>query len=191
MFVKKLNIVNFKNHEAREFVFGGKINCLVGSNGVGKTNVLDALYYLSFSKSFINAADIQNIRLGEEFFSLRGVYDVDGVEEEILLSFHKTKGKTLKRNDKAYERISAHIGLLPLVISSPQDISLIFDGSAERRKFLDSALSQFDVTHLAALQNYNRALMYRRPDFGGDVGSSIDSERRNPLRQPQEICGGF
>ena len=71
MFVKKLNIVNFKNHEAREFVFGGKINCLVGSNGVGKTNVLDALYYLSFSKSFINAADIQNIRLGEEFFSLR------------------------------------------------------------------------------------------------------------------------
>jgi len=161
MFVKKLNIVNFKNHTEREFRFGSKINCFVGSNGVGKTNVLDALYYLSFSKSFINAADVQNITTGEEFFSLRGVYDVEGVEEVVLLSFHKNKGKTLKRNDKAYERISAHIGLLPLVISSPQDITLIFDGSAERRKFLDSALSQFDVAHLTALQNYNRALMQR------------------------------
>jgi len=161
MFVKKLNIVNFKNHAEREFIFDKKINCFVGSNGVGKTNVLDALYYLSFSKSFINSADVQNITTGGDFFSLRGVYDVEGVEEVILLSFHKTKGKSLKRNDKAYERISAHIGLLPLVISSPQDISLIFDGSAERRKFLDSALSQFDAAHLTALQNYNRALMQR------------------------------
>ncbi len=161
MFVKKLNIVNFKNHAEREFRFVKKINCFVGSNGVGKTNVLDALYYLSFSKSFINAADAQNIRTGEEFFSLRGIYDVDGIDEAILLTFHKTKGKTLKRNDKAYDRISAHIGLLPLVIVSPQDISLIFDGSAERRKFLDSALSQYDSAHLGALQNYNRALMQR------------------------------
>lgn len=161
MIIKKLNIVNFKNHAEREFVFSRKINCFVGSNGVGKTNVLDALYYLSFSKSFINSADVQNIRTDEDFFSLRGVYDVDGMEEIILLSFHKIKGKALKRNEKAYDRISAHIGLLPLVITSPQDIRLIFDGSAERRKFLDSALSQFDAGHLTALQNYTRALMQR------------------------------
>lgn len=161
MYIKKLNIVNFKNHTEREFVFSKKINCLVGSNGVGKTNVLDALYYLSFSKSFINIVDAQNITTGADFFSLRGVYDVEGIEESILLTFHKTKGKTLKRNDKTYERISSHIGLLPLVIISPQDIRLILDGSAERRKFLDSALSQFDNGHLVALQNYNRALLQR------------------------------
>ncbi|MEE3448798.1 MAG: AAA family ATPase, partial [Bacteroidales bacterium] len=99
MRVKKLNIINFKNHSQREFSFTKKINCFVGKNGVGKTNVLDALYYLSFSKSFINSADNQNIKNGEEFFSLRGVYEVNEMEENILLSFDKNKGKTLKRND--------------------------------------------------------------------------------------------
>ncbi|MBQ3655310.1 MAG: DNA replication/repair protein RecF [Bacteroidales bacterium] len=161
MRVKKLNIVNFKNHSQREFSFTKKINCFVGKNGVGKTNVLDALYYLSFSKSFINSADNQNIKNGEDFFSLRGVYEVNEMEENILLSFDKNKGKTLKRNDKEYDKISSHIGLLPLIIVSPQDIKLLFDGSAERRKFLDSALSQFDGGHLIALQNYNRALLQR------------------------------
>ena len=161
MHIRKLNIVNFKNHAQREFVFGKKINCFVGNNGVGKTNILDALYYLSFSKSFINSTDSQNIRNDEEFFSLRGVYDVDDMDETILLTFSRNKGKTLKRNDKEYEKISDHIGLLPLVIISPQDIRLIFDGSAERRKFLDSAISQFNNSHLVALQNYNRALLQR------------------------------
>ncbi|MCR4559209.1 MAG: DNA replication/repair protein RecF [Bacteroidales bacterium] len=161
MRVKKLNIVNFKNHSQREFSFEKKINCFVGKNGVGKTNVLDALYYLSFSKSFINSVDNQNIKNGEDFFSLRGVYEVNEMEENILLSFDKNKGKTLKRNDKEYDKIASHIGLLPLIIVSPQDIKLLFDGSAERRKFLDSALSQFDGGHLIALQNYNRALLQR------------------------------
>ncbi|MCQ2252989.1 MAG: DNA replication and repair protein RecF [Bacteroidales bacterium] len=161
MQVRKLNIINFKNHGQREFAFGKKINCFVGSNGVGKTNILDALYYLSFSKSFINSTDSQNIRNDEEFFSLRGVYDVNGIDETILLSFSRQKGKLMKRNDKEYDKISDHIGLLPLVIISPQDIRLIFDGSAERRKFLDSAISQFNNGHLVALQNYNRAILQR------------------------------
>jgi len=161
MHITKLNIVNFKNHELREFTFNKKINCLVGNNGAGKTNVLDALYYLSFSKSFINSTDTQNIRNDEEFFSLRGVYDVNGIDETILLNFSRKKGKLMKRNDKEYERISDHIGLLPLVIISPQDIRLILDGSAERRKFLDSAISQFNNSHLIALQNYGRALLQR------------------------------
>ncbi|MBQ3691518.1 MAG: DNA replication/repair protein RecF [Bacteroidales bacterium] len=161
MRVKKLNIVNFKNHGEKEFSFNQKINCFVGKNGVGKTNVLDALYYLSFSKSFINSSDSQNIKNGEEFFSLRGVYDVRDMEENILLSFDKNKGKTLKRNDKEYDKIASHIGLLPLIIISPQDIKLILEGSSERRKFIDSALSQFDGGHLLALQNYNRALLQR------------------------------
>ncbi|MCQ2253392.1 MAG: DNA replication and repair protein RecF [Bacteroidales bacterium] len=161
MHIRKLNIINFKNHEQREFAFSKKINCFVGRNGVGKTNILDALYYLSFSKSFVNITDSQNIRNDEEFFSLRGVYDVNGIDETILLNFHRQKGKSMKRNDKEYEKISDHIGLLPLVIISPQDIKLIFDGSAERRKFLDSAISQFNNSHLVALQNYNRALLQR------------------------------
>lgn len=175
MRVKKLNIVNFKNHGEKEFSFNKKINCFVGKNGVGKTNVLDALYYLSFSKSFINSTDSQNIKNGEDFFSLRGVYQVKEMEEHILLSFDKNKGKTLKRNDKEYEKISAHIGLLPLIIISPQDIKLIFDGSSERRKFIDSALSQFDSGHLIALQNYNRALLQRNKILKtSSGGGSID-----------------
>lgn len=161
MRVRKLNIINFKNHVQREFSFSKKIICFVGKNGVGKTNVLDALYYLSFSKSFINSTDSQNIRNDEEFFSLRGVYDVNAMDETVVLSFHRTKGKSLKRNDKEYDKISDHIGLLPLILISPQDIRLILDGSSERRKFLDSALSQFDSGHLLALQNYNRALLQR------------------------------
>lgn len=161
MKIKRLTLVNFKNHQSREFEFNKKIVCITGSNGVGKTNILDALYYLSFSKSFINAADNLNILNGEEFFTVRGVYEIDGMEENIVLSFHRQKGKTLKRNDKEYEKISDHIGLIPLVIISPQDIRLIFDGSSERRKFVDSAVAQNDSTFLAALQNYNRALMQR------------------------------
>ena len=161
MKIKRLTLVNFKNHQSREFEFNKKIVCITGSNGVGKTNILDALYYLSFSKSFINAADNLNILNGEDFFTVRGVYEIDGMDENIVLSFHRQKGKTLKRNDKEYEKISDHIGLIPLVIISPQDIRLIFDGSSERRKFVDSAVAQNDSTFLAALQNYNRALMQR------------------------------
>lgn len=161
MILKRLNIVNFKNHETREFIFNKKISCFTGKNGIGKTNVLDALYYLSFSKSFINNADNQNIRNNEEFFTIRGVYEIDQMEENIVLSFSKSKGKSLKRNDKEYEKISAHIGLIPLVIINPQDIKLIFDGSAERRKFVDAAISQYDKNYLIALQNYNRALLQR------------------------------
>jgi len=161
MKIKRLTLVNFKNHQSREFEFNKKIVCITGSNGVGKTNILDALYYLSFSKSFINAVDNLNILNGEEFFTVRGVYEIDGMDENIVLSFHRQKGKTLKRNDKEYEKISDHIGLIPLVIISPQDIRLIFDGSSERRKFVDSAVAQNDSTFLAALQNYNRALMQR------------------------------
>lgn len=161
MKIKRLTLVNFKNHQSREFEFNKKIVCITGSNGVGKTNILDALYYLSFSKSFINAADNLNILNGEEFFTVRGVYEIDGMDENIVLSFHRQKGKTLKRNDKEYEKISDHIGLIPLVIISPQDIRLIFDGSSERRKFVDSAVAQNDSAFLAALQNYNRALMQR------------------------------
>ncbi|MCQ2973204.1 MAG: DNA replication and repair protein RecF [Bacteroidales bacterium] len=161
MRIKRLTLVNFKNHESREFLFSKRINCFTGCNGVGKTNVLDALYYLSFSKSFLNPTDNQNIRNDEEFFTIRGVYDIDEMEENIVLNFNKTKGKSLKRNDKEYEKISDHIGLIPLVIINPQDIKLIFDGSAERRKFIDSAVSQKDTKFLTALQNYNRALIQR------------------------------
>ena len=105
MKLKRLNIVNFKNHELREFIFNKKISCFTGKNGVGKTNVLDAMYYLSFSKSFINPTDNQNIRNQEDFFTLRGVYEIDQMEENIVLTFSKTNGKTLKRNDKEYEKI--------------------------------------------------------------------------------------
>jgi len=183
MQIQKLNIVNFKNHLNREFVFSKKINCFVGKNGVGKTNILDAMYYLSFSKSFINTTDSQNITLGSDFFSLRGLYIENEIQEEILLSFDSHKGKTMKRNGKEYDKISSHIGLLPLIIISPLDIKLLFEGSAERRKFLDSTLSQFDSSHLSALQNYNRALLQRNKilkTFAGNPTQSVMLEMWNP-----------
>lgn len=159
--LKKLVLFNFKNHRQAEFNFTKRINCFAGLNGVGKTNILDALYYLSFTKSFLNSSDQLNITKGEEFFSVRGIYDLDGIEENFLCHFDANKGKTFKRNEKAYDKIVNHIGLLPMVIAIPQDINLIFDQSAFRRKFMDSAISQYDNDFLLSLQNYNRALLQR------------------------------
>ncbi|MCF6280017.1 MAG: DNA replication/repair protein RecF [Flavobacteriaceae bacterium] len=161
MYLEKLSLLNFKNFESQSFDFQNKINCFVGDNGIGKTNVLDAIYYLSFGKSYFNPVATQNIRHYQDFFMIEGTYDIDARKESIVCSLKRGQKKVIKRNDKEYERFSDHIGYLPLVIISPADRDLITEGSDRRRKFIDSVISQSDKSYLKTLINYNKVLSQR------------------------------
>lgn len=161
MHLKKLSLLNFKNYREAGIDFDEGVNAFVGGNGEGKTNLLDAIHYLSLCKSYFNAIDGQNIKQHEEFFILQGVFDLDGIDENISCGLKRGQKKTFKRNQKEYNRLSEHIGLLPVVMISPTDTNLITDGSEERRKFPDSIISQFDRNFLEDLISYSRALMQR------------------------------
>ena len=161
MILKSLSLLNYKNFDSKTFTFNETINCLVGNNGVGKTNVLDAIYHLSFGKSYFNPVASQNIKYDEDFFVVNGSYDKDDKTENIVVSLKKGQKKVIKRNSKAYEKFSDHIGFLPLVIISPADRDLIIDGSDTRRKFIDSVISQSDKSYLSSLINYNKILSQR------------------------------
>lgn len=161
MILSRLSIVNFKNIAQADLEFSPGLNCFLGNNGMGKTNLLDALYYLSFCKSSTLLADSQNIRHGEDFFMLQGFYTYDDVCEEIYCGMKRRQKKVFKRNKKEYSRLSDHIGLIPLVMISPADSELIQGGSEERRRFLDLVISQFDKAYLDKLIRYNKALMQR------------------------------
>ncbi len=161
MILKSLALVNFKNFLEKEFVFHSKINCFVGANGVGKTNVLDAIYYLSFGKSYFNPVASQNIKHNTDFFVLNGTYLKEDKEEKITISLKRGQKKSLKRNQKVYEKFSDHIGFLPLVIISPADRNLITEGSETRRKFIDAVISQSNTTYLQAVISYQKLLAQR------------------------------
>jgi len=161
MYLKDLSLINFKNYSQTELNFSPKINCFIGSNGIGKTNLLDAIYYLSMCKSYLNPVDSQNVRYDEEFFVLQGDYFLNDKHENIYCGLKKNKKKQFKRNKKEYQKLSDHIGLLPVVMISPTDNSLILEGSEERRKFMDSVISQYDKVYLDNLIRYNRALVQR------------------------------
>jgi DNA replication and repair protein RecF len=161
MHLSHISLVNFKNYDQLELSFSRKINCFVGDNGTGKTNLLDAMYYLSMTKSYFNSVDTQNIRHGEEHFLIQGEYSREDLSEKIHCGVQKGKHKQFKRNKKDYERLSEHIGLLPVVMISPADSALIIEGSDERRKFMNAVISQFDNEYLESLMRYNRALSQR------------------------------
>jgi len=161
MFLKKLSLLNYKNFSSQDFDFDAKINCFVGNNGIGKTNILDAIYHLSFSKSYFNPVATQNIKHGEDFFVIDGEFEKDDRAEKILCSLKKGMKKVVKRNGKAYEKFSDHIGFLPLVIISPADSNLITEGSDTRRKFIDGVISQSDKTYLQTLIKYSKILSQR------------------------------
>ena len=146
---------------AENFTFDPQINCFTGHNGVGKTNVLDAIYHLSFGKSYFNPITSQNIHHDEDFFVIDGSYFRQDREEKILLSAKRGQKKLLKKNGKLYERLSDHIGFLPLVIISPADRDLIMEGSDLRRKFMDGVIAQSNATYLTHLLNYNKILTQR------------------------------
>ena len=161
MFLRHLSVINYKNLKQVELDFSPKINCFFGNNGMGKTNLLDAIYFLSFCKSHTNLIDSQNVHHEEEFFVIQGFYDNGEQTDEIYCGCKRKQKKSFKRNKKAYERFSDHIGLIPLVMISPADSELIQGGSEERRKFMDMVISQFDKTYLDALIRYNKALQQR------------------------------
>lgn len=161
MFLKSLSLIQFKNHAEQQFSFTPGINCLVGENGVGKTNVLDAIYYLTFCKSYFNPVDSQNIKHDEGFFMVQGEFDREGKAEVIHCGLKKGQKKSFKRNKKEYDRLADHIGLFPLVMVTPSDTDLIHNGSELRRKFIDGVISQFNKSYLDHLLNYNRAVSQR------------------------------
>ena len=162
MVIKNLSILNYKNIAQADLAFSDKINCFIGANGMGKTNVLDAVYYLSFCKSHTNPIDAQVVRHGEEMFMLQGRYLTDDGETETISCGTKVgRRKTFKRNGKDYRRLTEHIGFAPLVMISPADTSLITGGSEERRRFVDTVISQYDANYLDALVRYGRALAQR------------------------------
>lgn len=162
MILKRISILNYKNLEQVELSFSPKLNCFFGQNGMGKTNLLDAVYFLSFCKSAGNPIDSQNICHDADFFVIQGFYEAaDGTPEEICCGMKRRQKKQFKRNKKEYTRLSDHIGFLPLVMVSPADSELIAGGSDERRRFMDVVISQYDKEYLDALIRYNKALVQR------------------------------
>lgn len=175
MYLHTLSLINFKNIEQETLDLSPDINCLVGDNGAGKTNVMDAVYYLSMCKSAFGMTDGQSVRHGEDFFMIEGAYASDGGRsEQIVCSFARRGGKCVKRAGKEYDRLADHVGLIPAVIVSPADSALISDAAEERRRYLNAFLSQLDRQYLAAVMRYNNIL----------------GERNRLLKQPPSASQG-
>jgi len=202
MLLKSLQINNFKNIEELKVDFHEKLNCIVGKNGVGKTNLLDSIYYLSHCKSNFPVHDEMLIKHGELFFNVQGIFSLQESSENIFGAFSKDKKKIFKRNDKKYDKLADHIGLIPLVFVTPSDISLINGSGSERRRFIDSFISQFNAEYLSNLMFYNKVLAQRNKylkqvkksgfdrtvlealDFQlSEYGTKIFNERNSILKQ--------
>lgn len=161
MYLRNLSLLNYKNIAEANYEFDAKINCFTGKNGVGKTNVLDAIYHLAYGKSYFNPLAVQNIKHGEEFFVIDGIFEKDDRKEQIVCSLKKGMKKVLKRNGRIYDKFSEHVGFIPLVIISPSDNDLIVEGSETRRRFIDTVISQLDATYLQELINYQKVVAQR------------------------------
>lgn len=162
MILKKLSLINFKNLSQQVIELEPSINCFVGDNGTCKTNIVDAIHYLAMCKSALGMSDSQCVLHGEDFFVVDGAFEnEDGRKEQIVCSYKRGNQKIIKRNDKAYERFSDHVGLIPTVIVSPADSMLISESGEERRKYINAFISQFDHDYLAAMIRYNGALAER------------------------------
>ncbi|TRX39183.1 DNA replication/repair protein RecF [Flavobacterium restrictum] len=161
MYLKKIALFNYKNFSEVDFEFDHKINCFVGKNGIGKTNILDSIYHLAYGKSYFNPIATQNIKHGEDFFVIDAEFEKNERTEQIVCSIKKGQKKILKRNGKVYDKFSDHIGFIPLVIVSPADRDLIVEGSETRRKFMDSVISQMDSHYLKQLIQYQKVMSQR------------------------------
>ena len=174
MILKKLSVLNYRNIAEADISPSSKINCLIGQNGEGKTNLLDAIHFLSFAKSTACSIDSLNIRHGQDVMMVQGIYDLNGTEEDISVGLKAHQKKHVRRNKKEYKRLSEHIGLLPLVMVSPNDTELILGGSDQRRKFMDVVISQYDREYITALTAYNKALMQRNTMLKADEEPNLD-----------------
>ena len=188
-FLKKIFIQDFRNIAFQELEFSPNINCISGNNGEGKTNLMDAIWYLSMTKSAFAPADRFNVRYGAEGFAISGTYSMqNSLESRFSLKFSPGGEKKMVRDDKAYQRISEHIGLIPIVMVSPSDTSLVSESGEERRKFVNSVLSQMDREYLAACQQYNRLLQQRNsvlrsPDSDKSLLGVFDMRMEEPARK--------
>ena len=188
MILKRISILNYKNLEQVELDFSPKMNCFIGQNGMGKTNLLDAVYYLSFCKSSANPIDSQNIKHNQDFFVVQGSYLTDeGEPEEVYCGLKRRQKKQFKRNKKEYSKLSDHIGLIPLVMVSPADSELILGGSEERRRFMDVVISQYDREYLSALIRYNKAMAQRNTLLKAEV--ETDDELMNVWEEMMASAG--
>lgn len=203
MILKSLNITNFKNIASANLDFSGKLNCFLGDNGMGKSNLLDAIYYLSFCRSFTGAQDSLVIRRGEDFTLLQAVYQRRGATEDLNISIGGHRRKSVKRGGKEYPKLSNHIGLFPAVLISPADMDLVSGPGEIRRRFMDMVISQGDALYLDALIKYNNALENRNKLLRSDIrdaalfqayesamdmyGSVITAGRRRFVAQLSEI----
>ncbi|HNP18171.1 MAG TPA: DNA replication/repair protein RecF [Fulvivirga sp.] len=161
MHIENLSLINFKNYTDVSLIFSSKINCLVGLNGSGKTNILDAIYYLSMTKSAHNPMDNQNIKFGEKYFSIKGTFELPSGINEAVCYFEEGAKKSFKVNKKDYGKLSEHIGRFPVVLITPYDTDIIREGSEVRRKFFDAIICQLDTNYLGYLIQYNNNLKQR------------------------------
>lgn len=209
MLLKKISIINYKNIKTASLDFSPKINCFIGHNGEGKTNFLDAVYYLSFCRSAYTSVDSQVICHDEDFFVLEGFYETDsGDEENVYCGMKRGVKKHFKRNKKEYKRLSQHIGIIPLIFVSPSDTLLIDGGGDERRRLMDVVISQYDGAYIDALNRYNKALRQRNtllkmddePDAAlmdiweeqmAESGELIYAKRRDFIRQLTPVFNSF
>lgn len=159
--LNRISLTNFKNFDQASFEFDQRINCLAGNNGVGKTNVMEAIHYLGYTKGYFNPNASQSIKHGTSFFMVDGDFQRDGHREQIQCSLKKGNKRKVIRNGKTYEKLADHFGLIPVVIISPSDVDLIREGSELRRKFMDMIISMSDQTYLSDLIDYNKTLAQR------------------------------
>jgi len=190
MNLRQLSLLNYRNFEELNLEFSDKINCIIGNNGVGKTNILDSIYFLSFCKSWLNPIDIQNVRYGADYFMIKGTYNFGDIDESISCGLAKGKKKTFKRNSKEYDRLSEHIGLIPLITVSPYDSNLIHGNSDERRKFMDIIISQFDKEYLHKLVKYNKVLLQRNQLLKQISGVSVFDKESIEIWDDQLVALG-
>lgn len=177
-YLNKISIINYKNIVDKEYNLDPKINCFVGNNGVGKTNILDSIYHLALGKSYFNLRNDQLINKNEEFMVIDGLFDLNSKKENIVCSIKRGDKKILKRNGKTYKKFSNHIGLIPVVLISPYDNDLINEGSSERRKFIDSIISQNNKEYLINLIAYSRVIQNRNSllkQYNKSVDFDIDT----------------
>ena len=186
MFLRNLQLHQFKNHSESKFTFTKPVNCFVGDNGAGKTNILDAIHYLSLTKSYFNYIDSQNIKFKKDYFMLKGTYEKDGSISEIQCNLKEGEGKNMQKNNKRYKRFSEHIGQFPIIIISPTDTNLILEDSEVRRKYLDSSIAQYKQSYLQVLIQYNKALKQRNSLLKqfAEKGYCVDAISILPIASP-------
>ncbi len=187
--LRKIVIKDFRNIEFQEIEFSPNINCISGGNGEGKTNLLEAIWYISMTKSSLSNSDSYNFRFGTQSFSLCGTYAMpNGTTSKFSIEVSHDGEKKIRRDDKVYPKISEHIGTLPIVMVSPADISLVSESGEERRKFINSVLSQMDRQYLSQVQQYNRYLLQRNKLLKAGVADedllSTFDEKLSMLAEP-------